>query len=350
LNTEDIKMQNTVKYVAAVLIMFSLACFMTACTGNTGSGDAPENFGGTTFVSGDETGTITLSVNTGSTNRLAVADTATFSVSVKNADGGPVAQALISCETESGLALIEPTSGVAFTDGFGTISGRIGCATPGSKQMVCGIAGTTKRQFTTIVCTGEVPTGFDGFAGSGGGNLGGGVADFQDSNIRITALDFFDDGTAGSTNSIDTQQNICDIEVDEDDNETIILEPFFDTSVQVTVVNNLNSSVLFNSLRYSVQNATGPGTATFNSGNIALTGEGLSLGANGEEDTITSLIFDVVGGSKHFVGSQGATQAIPANLGFRTVTVTLLGTTALGESVQVSGSTTLSFDDFNRCD
>jgi len=151
---EDTKMQNTVKYVTAVLIMFSVTCLLTACTGNTGTGDAPEDFAGTTYIPGDSTGSISLSIDTGPNNRVPTGDVISFLVRVFNSDGGPVAQAPVICGAEGDDVIFDPDRGL--TDRFGTFSGLLACTEPGSRQLLCEVQGTTKRQWASIVCIGEL--------------------------------------------------------------------------------------------------------------------------------------------------------------------------------------------------
>ena len=338
--------QVTLAKLAALVLLASSIVFGLGCTGDTDGGtEGEEDFAGTQFVATDDSvGTIRLNVTS---NSIPVSEISSFSVTVRDASGRPVPQIQISCDTEAGLAILEPTSGAELTDSFGTMSGVVGCEAPGSFQLACRLPiGANRRKFETIQCTGGVPTGFAGFGGATGGGLGGGVDTTDGSGIggtdtdgvRMTSILLFDTGDASGddgTTSIDVAISACP------DAETV--EPFFDTLIKVGVINNTNQLIRFTKLKYTVLDSDGAGT-TFTSKELSLIGEAEVLPSGGENQFIT-LFADVIGGVKHFAGSS---TAIPA-LGFRVVTVRLIGTNDLGEEIVVAGRTTLSFDNFYRC-
>lgn len=339
-------MRNNTTKLSLLRKIVVCACLvgLWGCSGDTDGGPAgDEDFGGSQFV-GEDSGSIDIDIEN-TDNQIAVSDTSSFRVHVRDANSGGVPQIKVSCDSEDGVAILEPTQGVEFTDEFGNMSGRIGCTRPGSFQFGCRLpVGGNLRSFTTVKCTGDVPTGFGGFPGAAGGGIGGGVSvggpNGADSDtVRITTLSFVDLGDSGTAStSIDTQQDVC---------ESTEAEPFFDTLLNVTVVNNSATLIRFTKLSYAVDNATGSNSAVLNSRELSLIGESAALAA-GESSTVTSLVFDASGGRKAFVG-QGGNSLIPVSLGFRTVTVRLFGTTDLGEEVIITGRTTLSFDDFDNC-
>ncbi len=324
-------------------LLVGVAGLLTSCLGggDTDGGKAgDETFDGSQFV-GEGAGTIDVVVTE---TQLQVSDVSGFRVRIRDASGRPVPLTRVSCDSELGVAIIEPNTGVEITDANGEISGVLGCAAPGSYQFGCRmpIAGS-KRDFETIRCAGPVPSGFDGFDGAGGGTLGtGGAGDFDDggtsgndneNGITITSVKLSDRGsTATTTSSIDTSQNgDCD-----NDNTTSDPEPFFDTQISFTVQNNSNSTITFSSYRYSI-------SGVVNSGSLAFTSS--PLVEPGKVTTLTSLFAKASGGSKFFYDSDVAIGSI----GFKNITVTLIGVNDSGEEVRITGRTVASFDNYDNC-
>ncbi len=138
------------------------------CGGNTHGGE--EEFGSSDFPSGtDATGKVEVRVNDDDMN---VGDRSGFHVFVYDGNGAPVQNIQVLCDSELGVAILEPTTGREMTGQFGDISGVIGCASPGSYQFGCRLPlGGNKRQFVTIKCRG---TGNAPFPGAAGGGIGGG--------------------------------------------------------------------------------------------------------------------------------------------------------------------------------
>jgi hypothetical protein len=161
-------------------LLVALSCAaLCACSGGgdtDGGSGADQLYLGDQYVADDSAGTISLSVDSTS---IPVAGTSNFSVAVRDAQGAPVPGLKIACDSEAGVAVIEPATGLEITSSSGSISGVIGCELPGSFQFACRLPiGANKRKMVTIKCTGTVPAGFSGFAGAGGGGLGtGGVGD-----------------------------------------------------------------------------------------------------------------------------------------------------------------------------
>lgn len=339
------------KRIAATVTMLGLSALVMSCSsGDTDggkSGDLADSYGNGTFVADDETvGRIEVEVLE---PELQVALTSGFFVRVFDASGQPVPGMRIACDSEQGIAIVEPTTGIEITDSGGAISGRIGCEVPGSYQFGCRLpVGGNRRKFVDIKCSGPIPNGFTGFPGAAGGGLGtggsggaqdGGVGGVNPEGVRITNISISDNGGSGATTSIDTVLSDCDTEP-----TTFTGEPFFDTQATFKVVNNSNLNIRFTSLRYTVPNASGSGSSSFTSSPISLIGE---AAPNGGESTFSSIvIFDAVSLGKRF---NGASANIPASLGFRNVTFALTGTTDLGDEVTITGSQALSFDGYNNC-
>ncbi len=331
------------KALFAALFTLSAVGFSTGCTGGTGS--AEDTGGGTPFVATpDSVGTIDVSVND---TALSVSDTSGFHVAVRDASGVPVSSIRVSCDTENGLALIEPSSGVEITDSGGGISGVVGCVTPGSYQMACRLPiGGNLRKFVTITCSGSAPAGFTGFDGAGGGGLGGagGRGDDgsnPDANLRVSSILFSDGGDTG-TRDIDTLRiSDCD-----GDNTTVDPEPFSDSVIKVTIKNDTDSTYTFDSYRFVVPNGASGG-GTYRSPSIALTGEEFDV-APGASKTYESIFAYQSTGGKSFVGTSDALSAVIGN-GVPNVQFVIAGTDTEGNEITLTGSVALHIASFNRC-
>lgn len=330
-----------------------IAAAVVSCSGDTDGGSAgDESYLGTSFVGSDgKTGTIELEVLETSLN---VSESSGFRVYVKDSAGRPVPQIRIYCDTEVGLALIEPNTGSELTDNNGQMSGKVGCEVPGSLQMACRLPiGVNWRKFETIHCGGAVPAGFSGFGNTAGGGLGGpgggvatddngGVGGTDSENgVRITSIATIDNGEDTGM-AVDVEQDECGEDCGGSGSCTD--EPFYDTLAQLTVENNTNQSVQFTSMRYRVPNATGVPSATFTSDAIAI-GDGVV--EPGESKAITVLFLNVSSGGKTFVGSSNLIGSSITD--FRNVTFYLTGANDLGEDIEISGSAAISFDNYCSC-
>ena len=328
---------------------------LVGCSGDTGGGPASDvDPTGGVFVSGDSTtGTIKLVPNS---TTIAVGEVVGYRVFVKDAAGRGVPNVQVALDSEVGLAIVEPTRGFELTNEDGMLSGKVGCATPGSLTMVARLpVGGNRRDFAEFICSGNVPAGFAGFPGAAGGGLGGGVqvgdggtvGGTNPDGVRITSVVFQDDGTAAGSSSnasIDTSQNSCVTDT------TSTPEPFFDTYASLTVKNNSNTEVRFSKVSYSVDNADGVG-AQVNSKDISLVGISSStVSGSGAETTLTIPVFNAAGGRKYFAFAN-ASEAfpIPLSLGFRNITFRLTGVSSTGDPVTLTGRVTASFGTFNRC-
>jgi hypothetical protein len=339
---------HNLKLVLAVVCGVTLG--LAGCNGDTDGGKAADqNFHDTPFVPNeDNSGSINLDVNE---EELNVADTTGFRVFVKDAAGQAVDGVTIACDSELGVAILEPTTGAEITDSFGQISGRIGCATPGSYLFGCRLpVGGNLRQFVTIRCGGAIPTGFSGFAGAAGGGLGtggsdtsddGGVGGVDNGSLRITNVVVDDSGSGGDGVQVDTVfTQDCDNVA-----TTITPETFGDTFAKITVVNNTNSTIKFTSLKVNV-----PGVGT--SSSIAFLGDAAEVAGEGDTATLTALVFSVVGpggGDKYLIRGSKANNLPIGAIGVKNVTFSLTGTTGQGETVTVRGTTALSFAGYNNC-
>jgi hypothetical protein len=341
--------QITISTIVSLGMLGVLGCLGGQGSTDGGSG-ADGNFRGDVFVSDDiSTGTVELEIQNPS---LGIGETSPFTVRVLNARRQPVKQINVVCDSEQGIAILEPQTGYEMTNSSGIMSGVIGCASPGSFQMVCRLSvGANKREFGAVQCSGDVPPGFQGFPGAAGGGLGGGSpTDGSDSGVRITSISFFDGPDQGSsTPSIDIDFDPlldCDPST-----EGIQNEIFTDTIVSLNVQNDGTQAVRFTGLRYKFEDYK-PG-ADFTSRLLGITYEG---GANiqvGESAVFSLPVFKAYGGvdSDKWVGDpEGPGEGFQiTNDGIRTVTFTLIGETVLGDSVEITGATSAAFGDYRGC-
>lgn len=338
-------------YLATSLLL-AAPILVIGCSGKTDGGSAgTQDFNGSQFVaSDDQTGSISVEVKQ---DLMQVSETSGFSVFVRDSAGAPVENIPISCDSEEGVAILEPTTGRESTDSGGHISGVLGCEAPGSYLFGCRLPlGANKRKFVTIRCSGPVPAGFAGFPGSSGGSLGGGTPNNGNGGPGGTGTDGLSVSTvelltisssdAGST-SLDIFAGWCG----QDDPATAVdertPEPFSDDLIRFTVTNNSNQIVRLSSYTYSVDNVSGNG-GQFNSGSIAIDEDSAGISANGT-GTFTALFVDAFGGGKRF---KGASSNI-AFTGFRNVTFRITGQNDLGESVEMTVRKAISFDNFDNC-
>lgn len=322
-----------------------------------GSAESP-NFRDGVFV-GDETsnGSIDLQVEESS---LEVGNTTGFRVFVADAEGQPVENINVVCDSEKGLAIIEPNTGYELTGSSGVMSGVIGCAAPGSYRMGCRLnIGANRRKFISVSCTGDVPAGFTGFPGAAGGGLGGGSQADDDGDVQILEVGFIDNGnlsgTVPSDASIDIVQNPdCD-----GDATTVDLEPFYDTYAVIKVRNNLSERVSLLQLNCSVTGVDGT-TTTADCGDISLTRQAdAAVDGNGATATISVPVFKFFNGGK-YVGNptNGAGTQITRS-GLYSVSFELFYLRAsdngsgvgLGDSDRIlTASATGSFGNIDRCE
>jgi len=325
---------------------------LCGCLGGQGSTDggsgADGNFRDDVFVSDETTtGGMNLEIENAS---IPVGDTSSFFVTVKNARQQPVSNINVVCDSEQGVAILEPSSGYSLTNAEGVMSGVIGCEAPGSLQLVCRLSvGANRRQFASVRCTGDVPSGFQGFPGAGGGGLGGGVQTNDDGDVRITAAEFLDQSNLSSDATASSSIDIVQSSDCNNDGTANDIEPFYDTYVRLTVQNNLIETVRFEYLQYRISDVDGRGTV-FTSKRLGLSVESdaSSASGGGGSTTFTVPVFKAFGGGK-FVGDPLGEGLQIVNPALLTTRFTLVGETSSGEAVELTARTTASFSNFNRC-
>jgi hypothetical protein len=344
--------QSTRRLGLQITLVGSIAA-LWGCLGGQGSTDggsgADNNSRGSVFVA-DETTTGGLEIEVEEAS-IAVGDTSGFFVRVQNARQDGVSNINVACDSEAGVAIIEPQTGYELTNGAGVMSGVIGCERPGSFQLVCRLSvGANRRKFVSVRCTGDIPSGFQGFPGAGGGGLGGGAQTNDDGDVRIVSTGFVDDGDSLAAD-VATSESIDIVQDFDCDNlpTTVDIEPFYDTYVKLKVQNNLAERVRFSYLQYSVSNVDGNGTE-FTSKRLGITQEiDSSLSTEGgTSTTIFVPVFKIYNGGK-YVGDPLGVGIQITNSSFQTVSFSLVGETASGDSVEVNAQATASFSNFTRC-
>lgn len=314
------------------------------CSGSTG-GEGDSDAGSGFVADASTVGTIELTVND---SDLEVAGTSEFLVRVVNSRGEEVPQIRVLCDTDRGLALVEPNSGVEMTSGRGVMSGVVGCESEGSFRVGCRLAlGGNLRKFATIRCSGETPVGFSGFPNAGGGGLGGGNGgdgepDSAD-RVRITGVTFRE-GDREGTNELDSfQEQDCD--PDTTGNQ---LEPFFDSYIRFSVTNESARAVTFSSVRFIAEGAD-PNGGDYESPTYSLAGRSVEVQPSSSAEIEALFAYANNLGSRCLVGTTGSVLEVGVNF-VSEVSFTLYGTDSLGQVVQLSASTTVHFGSFDHCE
>jgi hypothetical protein len=345
--------QNSFRFFAATAIV-SIATALVACSGSTGGGE--DNGNGTGFDP-DNAGSLSLTLNE---TDLQVAEASGFIVAVKDASGNGVPDIRVTCDTELGLALIEPSDGNQVTDGGGLVSGRVGCEQIGSFRMGCRLGvGAGKRQFATVTCRGPIPVGFDGFPNAGGGGLGGGSGeDPLTKEVSITGIAIFDQAQEVPSGESGYQSGFGDLGIDvsqlDCDPSPTVIEPeiFADTIIGFDVENNEATAINFSRSSFTVTNSDGSGTP-FNSAEFALIN---ADEVKGEDSTgkpgrtrFIGYMTKVGANSSNGKVLVGNSSALPFEDWVSNVTFRLYGVTSAGEEVTTTLRTSIAFGNYDRC-
>ena len=335
------------KLIIAIVITSAFSLY--GCS--SGSTNNEETDFGDNFVSSDS-GSLRLVVSDSS---LAVGQITSFSVQARGVDGSGASDVRVTCDSEAGLAITEPTSvnddlagnaSTGFTDDFGDLSGGAGCERAGSYRIRCSAANMSSA--TSIRCEGD---GFASFAGSAGGGLGGGVTDTQDDVDDLAGVIFrtlqlapgvSDGGEFGT--QVDINQDVCEVNPDSGE---VIFEPFVTDSFSFEVENRTDTRITFTTFEFSVPEASGSGTAAYNSGPVSFL---LVVDAGSETTPATGSaqvpsFLTTNGGDKRGAG----VGFIFGQIGDRNVTVRLTGTDEQGDSFSISATTTIDFLNLNNC-
>lgn len=308
----------------SILVGFASVAMFGCSQGDTDGGSGVDTAENTfpQFVSdGGAGGSITISapatIPTGSTTG--------FSVTALDSNGGPLAFIRIFCESELGIAILEPSSGgVAFesTGADGFMSGVLGGLTPGSFLLECRAPeGFNLVTRITIVVVGDVPGDFEGFPGAAGGNLGGGaLQDLTDDDIFITTVTFTDAGGETTTGPIDTEFQ-CTAEA-------------VRTTVAVAVSNESGQEFIATRVQFFIDDGAGSRTSS--------QAQSVRIG-DGETGTVTGFLTDL-GSVLNYAGT-----SFPVINGIYNVNVVISGESGQGAPVTVEGAVTVAFGFVNNC-
>ena len=260
------------------VLIFSAAALLYGCSGGTDK----EDIIGTQYVANGGSGsTIELRVD----DVVGVADTEPFAVVLTDPKGRPLPWVQIFCETEHGIAIIEPSNGgVAFehTGPDGLMSGVIGGLTPGSFMMEC----RAEEGFNLIVrkrikVEGDVPVGFEGWPGAAGGNLGGGVIIEPPvepaGDIAISQIAF---ATTSEAGYVDIERNLDCTANGVPQESAADLEPWEIDQFAITVSNPQEDPIYIDSVQFFVNQAGAQieSTVIYGSRQVAAAGTGTFTG------------------------------------------------------------------------
>ena len=319
--------------LASMLTLVAVGCNSGDTDGGGGNDDA--GLGNQYVSDGGAGSTIEIEAPT----EIAVGEEAEFKVFLRDPSGAPIANTRVFCESEKGIAIIEPSSGgVAFesTSSGGAMSGVLGGLLPGSYMLECrGPEGFNLIDRVHMKITGDVPVGFVGWPGAAGGNLGGGVIIVQDPDdtIELVTLAFSEAGETGF--NIDTTRNLnCDGDLTTNDPE-----PFFANDYVIGITNNSLESITVQTVSISVDD--GQGVEIVDSG----VNTNIGVGATGSvTGPFTEFITATATAQKSFAGTGFGVQN-----GTYNVTATVEGQTLSGESFSASGTVAVRFFPMNNC-
>lgn len=307
-----------------------LACSRGDTAGNSESvADAESS--GDPFVADGGAGS-TLTIDAPST--IAIGSRIGFRVTAIDPSGKPLQFIKIVCDSELGIAITEPNTGVEHTGPDGSMSGQIGGARPGSYILECRAPqGFNLVDRVSIVVTGEGAAAFDGAAG---GTLGGGrieeTPDIDDrGGVRISSVGVTDTGASGAGVAIDL---VRDLDCDNKDS-TVDPEPFGIATFSLTISNPSAQRIFVDDVGVTVAQNT-----TLRSLVELATCEA----AAGGTVTCSGPFADFSGGGKSLAGS-----GVAFTSGTSNVTFTIRGVDESGNSFTSTAGTSLVFGDFNRC-
>ena len=316
---------------ASVGLLAGIGCDGGDTDGGVGSGGAGL---GNQYVSDGGAGA-SLKIISDDTD-IPTGDRQGFFVEALDPRGVPLDFIRIMCDSEHGLAILEPSdNGIAaeHTGADGRMSGVLGCITPGSYLLECRApepSGLLTRM--TFHCRGDVPDGFDGFPGAAGGNIGGGlIVDQTDDGGQILQALFTDAGGQTEFGPIDTAQ-IADCDATTPEFEP---EPFSNTTYTITIQNNSVRDLTITDVALDVDDGQAASVVS-QSVNVVI--------APGASTTVSGTLINVTAAGGQQYAATGVTGS-PVIEGTYSVAITASGEDASGDGVTLSATTTLSFSD-----
>jgi len=316
---------------------------LMACSGGT---DSTRGEAGDPFVADGGAGaTLSLTI----LSPLTVSGTARFVVTALDPAGAGLPFITITCNTERGISILNPSSGGVSrgtTGPDGVLSGTIGGLLPGSWIMECRAPnglGLVAR--TRIVISGTIPEDFNGFPGASGGDIGGGEVVDQTptiddgSGVRITAFSFTDAGGETTTGPLDTEEGpgVCDNGTPADASDDF-REPFTSISFGITVTNDTGGTLFIQTVAVVALQSDGAKSTGFLNAAAEI--------AKGSSSTISGLFSTPAADlMQHPVGDASLTLSSDTS----PVTLEVQGVDENGEAFTAAASTTLTFANVNNC-
>lgn len=333
------RFRRSLRIVAMAGMIAGLALAGGCDQGNTEGGSDADGLGPQPVSDGGFGASLTITLDGGG-EVIPTAGRVGFFVQALDPTGQPLAFRRVFCESEAGIAIIEPSSGgVAFehTNDAGVMSGVLGGVTPGSFLLECRLEeGFNLVARRTLKVRGEVPSGFDGFPGAAGGNLGGGVIiDNPDGDAQLVSVTFSGAGLgAGDANGpIDiTRDNDCDNDPDTNDPE-----PFTFDEYVLTIQNRTEEVITVQSVTFTVDDGRNV-TSTDQTAGLVI--------APGASGTVTGTFteFSGISGNKTFAGT-----SFDVILGTYNVTFDVDAEAESGEDADVSGTASVTFGFVDNC-
>jgi len=327
-----------------IVLGLAFLSLVVACGGDK-TGSTTDN--GVTYVSDGASGSkLVIELEDGGIE-IPVAARVNFKVTATDPQGAPLVNIRLFCESEHGIAILEPSkAGVAFehTGSVGAMSGVLGGLSPGSFLLECrgpqGFNLVTRKSFKVV---GEIPQGFTGWPGAAGGNLGGGVfTDPLPEQVVLTQVTYITTGGDSDSRSgfIDNDLIIdCDTSTPKLD-----VEPFGPDQYSIKIENNFDQRISISSVEYVIDLRVGTVSALRETGGLVIEGNssvdltGVFTDTDNDIEAINPL-FD-----KFFVGSTTPTPSGTFNMVF-----TVRGETVTGESFEETISSTVVIGPFNYC-
>lgn len=302
--------------------------------GNTEGEPSTADVSGQLVSDGGFGSTLTIAA----TGPVGVGERIPFTVTALDPNGAPLEFIRIACESELGIAILEPSRGgsaFASTGAAGVMSGVLGGLVPGSYVLECrGPEGFNLVDRISLLITGEVPEGFDGFPGAAGGNLGGGlIVDEPAEDATVVEILFVDPaGTESRNGQIDT---VFDPDCNNDGINTDPEPNFGFDNYVISIDNDRDDRLFVSSITYSI-----PSLGVVSSTQLG----GLVVQPNTTAG-LTGSFTDFVGGSKSFAGT-GISVPLDATVN---VTFSISGTTGSGSSFTLTQSAVVTFGNVNNC-
>lgn len=281
---------------------------------------------------------------------ISVGGTADFVARLRDPRGLPLDYVRVACDSEKGVAILEPSSGgVAFehTSVSGNMSGVLGGLLPGSYVIECRAPdgfGLVARQ--SVQVSGETPSSFTGFPGAAGGNLGGGSVVDQNGGdddvdpslepLRIAKMEVSDGEDKVTSGPIDIVRGECKTgEQDEDGKDKTEPEPWYFNKFYLTLANDTSQKVTVGTIGFSINDGRSGATST--QSKIVV----VDSAQTGEVDGILTE-FSTSG--KVFAGTTNVVRS-----GTYKVDVVLTGVYELSGDFVLRRSFTLTFGNVNNC-